>query len=167
MKYTYLNELYHHGIKGMRWGVRKKDYKLNSNDIKKYGRRGAYRIAKRMDTHGVNRAASRRYEQDRRRFGKRGAEAIDRRMRKKNQTHQMAANTQEVIRLGKWFAVAVAAEVSLAYLVDHPEIIGKTYKVAEQFVDSYSRSHSIGKYKDIFDADWREVTPTKYELIKV
>lgn len=43
--YSIINgELYHHGVKGMKWGVRKKyrntDGSLNSNGIEKYAKKG-------------------------------------------------------------------------------------------------------------------------------
>ena len=56
------NELIHYGVKGMRWGVRKKQktantkrrYKVRDDDKFIYGKKGAQRIADRM-----NRGASR------------------------------------------------------------------------------------------------------------
>ena len=57
-------ELYHHGVKGMKWGIRRKRKPTyqpkrwtsqDQVDSEIFGKRGAVRIRKRMDTKGLTR----------------------------------------------------------------------------------------------------------------
>ena len=62
--------LYHHGVKGMKWGRRKQkpkamgkqSKKLNKSDVRDYGEHGARRIQKRMSEKGITRKQARRRE---------------------------------------------------------------------------------------------------------
>lgn len=54
-EYNYTDELYHHGVKGMKWGVRKSERKTNELDSK----RKAYKQAKKEYKKSFNKAYNR------------------------------------------------------------------------------------------------------------
>lgn len=66
---NYQDQIYlaHHGVKGMKWGHRKKSVRKNyisknRSDITIYGQRGANRIKKRMATKGMTHKKAERRE---------------------------------------------------------------------------------------------------------
>lgn len=63
------SELYHYGVKGMKWGVRKKTKYVpkrwtnaDRENEKRFGARGARRIRERMDVKGMDRKKAERRE---------------------------------------------------------------------------------------------------------
>lgn len=57
MNYTYENELYHYGVKGMRWGVRKKSYydaRVEANMAKAKNAKTSYGKARALNRAEIN-----------------------------------------------------------------------------------------------------------------
>lgn len=77
-------ELYHFGVKGMKWGVRKKRDKLSKAELNKPNAR----------------YGSRQRQMDRVNYGKKGVERINRRMNK-GQSHFRASTTEMIQKAAK------------------------------------------------------------------
>lgn len=90
--YNHSNELYHHGVKGMKWGVRKKNDSYNKNYTDKqrkrdrafYGERGEKRINRKLN-EGHSLQGARHYEVERK-------EKLERRQRKLKRGARKARN---------------------------------------------------------------------------
>lgn len=108
----YSNELYHHGIKGMKWGIRRYQNpdgtltaagrarygnlgRAERNDLAKYGVKAFDRMQKMQAKKGYSHERTRQYEQDRKDFGRRRANRISKRQDKYNK--QMTQRTGRTV----------------------------------------------------------------------
>ena len=85
-------------------------------------------------------------------------------MKKKNYSHSAAKINEELRRAGLAFVGTLALTGTYLYAIDHPEKIAAGAKKAARMIDVFQKSHSMGRYKDIFEAEWREVTPSYPQL---
>lgn len=56
----YINELYHYGVKGMKWGVRKKRYEISDAQNNFKAAKADYKMAKKQYNKSFNKANNRR-----------------------------------------------------------------------------------------------------------
>lgn len=98
------NELYHYGVKGMKWGVRKSTSSVNKNYTAKqrkqdrafYGKGGEKRINKRLNEgHGLR--GARHYEAER---------------KERNE------KTKKIVKKGVKAATKAAGEIGMLYMTD-------------------------------------------------
>ena len=119
-------ELYHYGVKGMKWGVRKKSSTVNKSYTAKqrkqdrafYGKSGEKRINKRLnDGHGLR--GARHYEAER---------------KTRNE------KTKKVVKKGAKAASRAMTKLGLAYMTDQIFYNGVGTKIAKETVKTMGRA---------------------------
>lgn len=122
-------ELYHHGVKGMKWGVRKKrdsssDHNKNYSDKQRkrdrafYGKRGEKRINKKLN-EGYGLQGARHHEVERK---------------------ERAEKNKKLVRKGATKAAKVVSTMSTYYLIDQVFYNGAGTRVVKNAVKNAGRA---------------------------
>lgn len=155
-------ELYHHGVKGMKWGVRRAQRKAA---------RAEKKAAKKQERKKIN---SNITPQDRFIYGELGARRIARDMVKKGKTREQA-HKSETGRMIATYALSIAAGVAIKNLANGKiqSSIGKgKSKVTSIMQDRNVRNQTIevlgenGKVLKKYKHGWSEAASTVGALVR-
>ena len=163
-------ELYHYGVQGMKWGVRRyqnPDGSLTSagmarygnlsrsqrNDLANYGTRGFARM-QRMQKKGYSQERARQYESDRKEFGKKRANRISKRQDRFNKalaertgreakdsnSHKQAQTVERGRRRARNLMRVAGAVAVGVYAVKHRQQIAAGAKTAGRILKKAGRA---------------------------
>jgi hypothetical protein len=146
------NELYHHGVKGMKWGVRRyqnKDGSLTDKGVKRYAKKGYAQdslnsrktaVGKAYDkytgAHKIN--ASEKYEKSSKAKNRERAE----RYLEESEAAKTAAKKKaaKVLTKGAKATAEATAKIGMAYMTDQIFYDGMGTKVAKETVKAMGRA---------------------------
>ena len=113
-------ELYHYGVKGMKWGVRKSERSSSGGRIRNYIKK------KRAETKAVKEGlGEERYAEYKAIYGKKGAKRIHKRVTEKGMTYKQA----ELREFGR--QIATNALKSVGQFAVSALVVSAAYKAAE------------------------------------
>ena len=141
------DELYHHGIRGMKWGVRR--YQNKDGSLTNAGKKRYSDSDTKYDT---------KYdEQYVKLYGQKGADRIKKRMTEKGYSRKKAVRTE----LGKQVALgllATAAFNAAAYSVASGKAssaVSRGKQAAKSFLDSHTKAYLLDKSGNVIKRYWK------------